>query len=72
MEEDSKKYLTINTHMGSVLAQQTWCSASHQHLLSGSAPLVKCWKEHLAQAGKDNEQHMANLEKSCDGFSFMG
>ena len=57
---------------GSVLAQQTWYSASHQHLLSGSAPLVKCWKEHLAQAGKDNEEHMANLEKSCDGFRFMG
>ena len=37
MEEDSKKYLTINTHVGLFL-----CLASPLHLLSGSAPLIKC------------------------------
>ena len=39
MEEESKKYLIINTHMG----------VFHLHPLSGSVRLIKCWKEHLVQ-----------------------
>ena len=38
MEEDSKKYLTINTHM-----------SLFQYSLSGSVQSTKCWKEHLVQ-----------------------
>ena len=33
---------------GSVSVQQTDVR-HHQHLLSDSAPLIKCWKEHLAR-----------------------
>ena len=50
MAEDSKKYLIINTYTWVCFSTTDWCLASHQHLQSGSTPLIKCWKEHLAQA----------------------
>ena len=47
MEEDSKKSLTINTHMGLFQYNRLVFGITSA---PGSAPLIKCWKELLAQA----------------------
>ena len=71
MEEDSKKYLTINTHMGLfqnnrlvfgiTLAPAIWQRTIDQ-LLEGISG-TSCILDDMIITGKDDAEHLANLEE---------
>jgi len=80
MEEDSKEYLTINTHMGLfqynrmvfgiTSAPAIWQRTIDQ-VLEGTSD-TSCILDDMIITGKDDAEHLANLEEVLDGFSFMG
>ena len=71
MEEDSKKYLTINTHMGLfqyhrlvfgiTSAPATWQRTIDQ-VLEGTSG-ASCILDDMIITGKNDEEHLANLEE---------
>lgn len=80
MEENSKKYLTINTHMG--LSQ-------YNRLVFGVTSAFAIWQRIIAQffegtsgkscilndmviIGKNDEEHLANLEEVLRRFQAHG
>ena len=71
MEEDSRKYLTINTHMelfqynrlvfGITSAPDIWQRTIHK-VLEGTSG-TGCMLDDMIIAGKNDEEHLANLEE---------
>ena len=80
MEEDSRKYLTINTHMGLfqynrlvfgiTLAPAIWQHTIDQVLERASG--TSCILDDMIITSKDDEEHLANLEEVLWWLQFHG